>query len=54
MQLYKIMQTIGRRRIYFLMTRPYNNNIKTIYDVLKAVPLKLLSDLDCLNINDSE
>jgi len=41
-QLYEIVLTIGRRRIHasisFDMTSPYNNNIKTIYDILKALP----------------
>jgi len=49
------------------MTRHYNNNIKSIYGLFKTPPfekcvkstdfnlrLKLFSDLDCFNINESE
>jgi len=48
------------------MTRPYNNNIKTIYNIFKSVPFKKVkstdfklclqkfSDLDCSITNESE
>jgi len=47
------MQTLGRRRIHgyiytwiYLVTHPYNNNIKINYDILKALLLKnVLSQL---------
>jgi len=48
-------------------TRPYNNDIRIIYDILKALPFKkcvksadfklclpIISDLDCFNIDESE
>jgi len=60
-----------RRRIHrptsISYRSPYHNNIKTIYDILKALPfkrcvesidfklcLKTFSDFDCFNINESE
>jgi len=42
------------------MTRRYNNNIKTIYGILNMLSqlilncLKIFSDFDCFNINESE
>jgi len=47
-----------------LMTRPYNNNIKIIYDLVKSISFKkvlsqlivnyfkLFNDFDCFNINE--
>jgi len=54
LQLYEIMPTTGRRRIGYMQvsitTRPYNNNIKIIYDILKALPITKYVSLNWFEI----